>query len=165
MQYWRGDDGVGEENILNNIMKNLATTIMGIAMALASGCATLPPSDLTSIQGTWKGQEVRDGHSTTSWLTFDGQEVEFRPADHREWYKGTFTLRENTYPKQLIVRITDCQEFRKVGQQALEIYQLKPGPEEQGILVITANEPGNPQAPAGFGDRHAHQIVFSRESQ
>ena len=38
-----------------------------------------------------------------------------------------------------------------------------PDQPDQGTLVLTANAPGNPQPPAGFGDREARQIVFVKD--
>jgi uncharacterized protein (TIGR03067 family) len=144
-------------------MKTLLMALMLMTMALVSGCVTAPPPDLTAIQGTWKGQEVRNGQAVGSWLTFVGRELEFRPVDGRNWFKGTFSLRQNTDPKQLVIVITESSEVRNDGKTALALYELKQASEEQGTLVISLNEPGNPQAPEGFRDRRARQIVFTRQ--
>ena len=144
-------------------MKGIFTVAMLLGLALIAGCATAPPSDATAIQGTWKGQEVRNGQAVASWLSLVGREWEFRATDGREWDKGIYTLQEGTNPKQLQVVITGSSAAGRVGQTERAIYQLKQETEAAGTLVITANEPGNPQTPAGFGDRRARQIVFTRE--
>jgi len=144
-------------------MKNIFIAVACLGAALLSGCVTAPPSDATTIQGTWKGQEVRDGQAAASWLTLVGNELEFRGADHNEWYKGTYTLNEKTDPKQFIGTITFSPASAYVGKTVNAIYELIPGPQDQATLILTGNEPGDPQMPSGFADHHARQIVFTRD--
>jgi len=135
---------------------------MGLVLALLTGCTTVTLSDTDAIQGTWKGQELRHGEVTFSWLSIVGRDLEFRAANGKEWYKATITLQENTDPKQLTAVITQCPQAELVGQTVEAIYQLETDPQGGGRLVITGNAPGNPQRPTGFGDRQARQIIFIR---
>ena len=59
---------------LSPVMKNIFVTVIGLGMLLLAGCATGPASDATPIQGTWKGQEVRNGQAVFSYLTLAGNE-------------------------------------------------------------------------------------------
>jgi uncharacterized protein (TIGR03067 family) len=138
-------------------------SVLALGFALASGCSTLPPSDLTALQGTWQGQEIRNGQVTTSWLTIDGREMEFRPSDRRDWFQSTFTLRENTDPKQLTFVVTASPVTGEIGRATTAIYELKPLSDTQWTLVLTRHEPGDPRVPEGFNARRARQFVFTRE--
>jgi len=160
--------GGGGELMETNIMKITWLTVVGAGWMLVSGCASAPPPDSVTIQGSWLGQEVRNGRPLRSSLTLAGREWEFRGADLNDWCKGTYTLREDTTPKQLTVVITQCPRAQEVGEIIHAIYQVRPGPPtdqqpDQGTLILTANAPGNPQPPAGFGDRQARQIVFVKD--
>ena len=67
-----------------------------------------------------------------------GKNYEFRDdTDTNVWYKGTFSLREDTTPRQYIALISECPFPQYVGKTALAIYQI-----EGGTLTITGNEPG-----------------------
>jgi uncharacterized protein (TIGR03067 family) len=144
-------------------MKYLLMAFVCFGLVLVSGCTTVVPADFDSIQGTWKGQEVREGRSTLSFLTLTGRELEFRTANNQEWYKGTFHLGEKANPKQLVIVITQSSTPQSAGKTVNAIYELHTGfKPEDGNLVITGNEPGNPEIPTRFGARHARQIVFTR---
>jgi uncharacterized protein (TIGR03067 family) len=144
-------------------MKTHLLTLVIITFLVASGCATKRPADADAIQGTWKGQEVRQGGVAGSWLMLIGQEIEFRAVDGKEWYKGTYQTQASTDPKQLTAVIAQCPQAEYVGKTVLGIYQLETDGEGHGRLVITANEPGNPRRPTDFGDRQARQIIFTKE--
>jgi uncharacterized protein (TIGR03067 family) len=70
-------------------------------------------------------------------------------------YKATFTLREDTNPKQLIAVVTDCPFPQYVGKTSQAIYRI-----ENGTLTLAANEPGNPAVPANFDAPNARVILF-----
>ena len=134
--------------------------LAGLALAMLTGCATQKLDDTVAIQGTWKGQELRDGRVVLSWLSIVGRDLEFRAADGQEWYKATISLNENADPKQLTAVITQCPIPNYAGQTVAAIYQLQTDAEGHGRLVITANAPGDPHRPTGSGDRQARQIIF-----
>lgn len=144
-------------------MRTIFVVLAGLSLALLTGCTTVKLADADTIQGTWKGQELRAGQVTYSWLSIVGRELEFRSADRKEWYQGTFSLQENTDPKQLTAVIIQCPEPQLVGQSVAAIYKLETDAEGHGRLVITGNAPGNPQRPTGLGDRQARQIIFTRD--
>jgi hypothetical protein len=75
-----------------------------------------------------------------------------------EWYKATFTLREDMSPKQFVAVITECPAPQYVGKTANAIYRV-----ENGTLTTTGNEPGDPAMPAVFDAPGARLIVFKPE--
>lgn len=127
-------------------------------LVAASGCSKSHRSDSVALQGAWKGQETQANASGTPSLVLSGANLEFHGADANEWYKATFTLREDTNPKQLVAIITECPAPQYVGKTANAIYRV-----EDGTLTITGNEPGNPAMPATFDAPGARQIVFKPE--
>lgn len=88
-------------------------------------------------------------------LTVSGQNFEFRGGDPNEWYKGTFTLRENSNPKVLVAAITECPVDKYIGKTDYAIYRL-----ENGTLTLTAYEPGNPEAPSTFDAPETRRFTF-----
>jgi len=144
-------------------MKSILILLTGLSLVFLTGCTSVKPADSATIQGTWKGQELRAGQVLFSWLSIVGRDLEFRSADGREWYKGTLTLQENTDPKQLTALITQCPNSQYVGRTVAAIYQLQTDAQGHGRLVITANSPGDSQRPSGLGDRQARQIIFTKD--
>jgi uncharacterized protein (TIGR03067 family) len=145
-------------------MKSTPMFALCSACILLSGCsqshtpdsaATQKP-DSVVLQGTWTGQEVGAPTQGSPSLAFHGTNLEFHGANPQEWYKGSFTLREDTTPKQLEAVITDCPAPQYVGKTAHAIYKL-----EGGKLTLTGNEPGNPAVPASFNARGTREIVFT----
>jgi len=103
-------------------------------------------SDETAMQGTWKGKSVRDNPEHQVTFVISGKGFEFHDeTETNNWYKGTYTLKEDTTPKQFIAKITDCPFAQYVRKTSIAIYKI-----ENGILTITANEPGKEQIPADF---------------
>src|SRR5690349_17935506 len=129
---------------MNRLKSTLAFGLVSILVA-ASGCSKSQNSDSAVLQGTWKGNEIRSNAKGSASLVLSGANLEFRGADTNEWYKATFTLREDTNPKQLVAVITECPAPQYVGKTANAIYRV-----ENGTLTITGNEPGNPVMPATF---------------
>jgi uncharacterized protein (TIGR03067 family) len=137
-------------------MKNtLMMVLCGVGL-LASGCSKSHTSDASVLHGTWSGQEVGAKAQGSPSLTFEGTTLEFHGANPQEWYKATFTLREDTNPKQLEAVVTECPFPQYVGMTAHAIYKL-----EDGKFTLTGNEPGNPAVPASFDAPGARQIVFT----
>ena len=91
-------------------------------------------------------------------LVLDGTKMEFHGANTNEWYKATFSLREDTTPKQLDVVVTDCVFPKYVGKTAHGIYKI-----EDGKLTLAANEPGNPEVPTSFNAQSARKFVFTQK--
>ena len=123
---------------------------------LASGCSKSHTPDSITLHGTWSGQEVGAKTQGSPSLTFEGTTLEFHGANPQEWYKATFTLREDTNPKQLDAVVTDCPVPKYVGTTAHAIYKI-----EDGKFTLTGNEPGNPAVPTSFDAQGARQIVFT----
>ena len=115
-------------------------------------------SDAVTFQGTWSGREVAANRAGTASLLFDGTNFEFHGADSREWYKATFTLREDTTPRQLVAVITDCPFPQYVGQSSYAIYQV-----EGNTLTFAGNEPGRPLPPSSFDAAGARKFVFTKK--
>ena len=125
-----------------------------VALLVTAGCSKSQKSDSATLQGTWKGQEA-GANTEGPALVISGNALEFRGENPNEWYKATFTLREDTDPKQLVATITECPFPKYVGKTSQAIYRI-----ENGTLTIAGNEPGNPAVPAGFDAPGARVIVF-----
>ena len=137
-------------------MKNILMTLfcsVGILNAVAS---TLPQTDVQALQGKWTGQEVGAQVPGTSSLVIDGTKLEFVGANTNEWYKATFTLRDDTTPKQFVAVITDCPVPQFIGKTSHAIYKI-----ENGKFTLTGNEPGNPAVPESFDATEARELVFT----
>jgi len=141
---------------INQRMKNTLMMLLCSVGILGSACSKAHISDASTLHGTWNGQEVGAKTQGTPSLAFEGTTLEFHGANPQEWYKATFTLRENTNPKQLDAVVTDCPVPKYVGKTAHAIYKL-----EDGKLTLTGNEPGNPAVPASFEAPGARQIIFT----
>ena len=138
--------------------KNILGFVPVVALLWASGCATLQPSDLTSIQGTWKGQEL-GGHTEGSrYLIISGRTIEFQGANNDDWCRGTFTLREDENPRQIIGIITQCHQREYIGKATRGIYQL-----DGDTLTVAGYEPGTPDVPSSFDAPRARHFVLQRD--
>ncbi len=141
---------------------------IGFAVALASlasrdskadsapaDSSTPAKSATTAFEGFWNGQDVTPGQSEAVTLKVSGHALEYRGADTNDWLEGTFTLKEDTAPRQFIGIITNCASPDDIGKKCLAIYKL-----ENGTLTITGNAPGDPNFPAAFDAPGARQFVF-----
>ena len=116
-------------------------------------------SDETAIQGTWKGRSVRDNPEHQVVFVVSGKHFNFRDeTETNNWYKGTFTLKEDTAPRQFIAKVTECPFPQYVGKTSMAIYKI-----EKGLLTITANEPGKEGAPADFDSAEAACIEVRKK--
>jgi uncharacterized protein (TIGR03067 family) len=134
-------------------------SLVSIAVLLgASGCSTLHKSDSATLQGTWKGQEIGAGTEGECALVISGKGLEFRGANPNDWYKGTFSLREDVNPKQVLFSITECPAPRYNGKTTCALYRI-----ENGTLTFAANEPGSPEAPSSFDAPDTRRFVLKKE--
>jgi len=83
--------------------------------------------------------------------------LEFRGADTNEWYKGTFTLREDQNPKQLLGVIAACPAPNYIGKTVYAIYRI-----EAGTLTLAGNEPGNAEVPKSFDGPGSRKFVLKK---
>ena len=111
--------------------------------------------DTVALQGTWTGRELSADSDAPVHLIVTGKNFEFHGADTNEWYKGTFTLRDDSEPKVMIAMITECPAEKYVGKTDYALYQL-----QNGTLTLTAHEPGNPDVPASFDAPETRRFVF-----
>jgi uncharacterized protein (TIGR03067 family) len=136
-----------------------ALSLVSIAgLLVVSACSTLNKSDLASLQGTWRGNEIGGRTEGTCFLVIAGNNVEFRGADTNEWIKGTFSLREDTNPRQMISLATACSYPPAVGQTVCAIYRI-----DSGTLKLAASEPGNPDGPSGFDVPGTRRFEFRKK--
>ena len=84
--------------------------------------------------------------------------MEFHDANTNIWYKATFSLHEDTVPKQTDILIADCFDHVYIGKKAHAIYKVA-----DGTLTFTINPPGSPATPASFDDQEATRYVFTRK--
>jgi len=124
-------------------------------VAQKAQAAAVNKSDSEALQGTWKGQELGGDAEGDCYLIVSGKDFEFRGPDTNEWYKGTFTLREDAKPKQLLGSVTECCAPQYVGKMSHAIYRI-----EGDKLTLTAKAPGDPELPSGFDDNEARRFVF-----
>jgi uncharacterized protein (TIGR03067 family) len=135
--------------------------ILGLAigvMLLGTGCSTPRNSDSAALQGAWKGEELGGHTNAPCYLVVSKKNFEFRGADANDWYKGTFSLREETTPKQLIGVVTQCPSHNYVGKTTWGIYQIA-----NGALTFAVHEPGNAEPPSSFDAPDARRFAFKRE--
>jgi uncharacterized protein (TIGR03067 family) len=153
-------------------MKKTIPILLSIAALFAAGCSTPSKSNpaaapegsapskphLTALEGSWHGNELTPDHQGPASITFSGQTLEFHGADAGDWCKGTFILRDNTDPKQLVGAITDCPSADAVGKAVYAIYKI-----ENGSLTISGNAPGDLNIPAVFDASGTRQFVLKRD--
>jgi uncharacterized protein (TIGR03067 family) len=126
-----------------------------VQVAETQSKAKAPQSDSAALQGTWTGKELSADSDDPCRLVVSGQTFEFHGPDANEWYKGTFTLREDSNPKVMVAAITECPVEKFNGKTDYAIYRL-----DNGTLTLTACEPGNPEVPAGFDAPETRRFVF-----
>lgn len=129
-----------------------------IAILLAVGCSTLHRSDSARLQGRWLGKEVRGKTEAVCHAVVIGDTAEFWGADTNEWYKATFTLREDTNPRQIVCMTTGSSYAPMVGKPRYGIYRF-----ENGMVRLTINEFENPTVPSGFDAEGGRQFEFRRQ--
>jgi uncharacterized protein (TIGR03067 family) len=132
-----------------------AASAQPIGSSATQSSAKAAPSDSAALQGTWTGKELSADSDDACRLVVSGQSFEFHGADPNEWYKGTFTLREDSNPKVMVAAITECPVEKYNGKTDYAIYRL-----ENGTLTLTAYEPGNPEVPSGFDAPETRRFVF-----
>ncbi len=138
-------------------MKNTMTIVLLGALCLGAGCSTLHKSDSDLLQGTWNGHEICRSPEAPCRVIISGNTLEFRGASANDWCKGTFTLRADTNPKQLVGVMSECGNPRYVGQTVHAIYKL-----EGNTLTLAGNAPGNPDAPASFEAGGSRTLVLKK---
>ena len=142
---------------LNVIMKSKIMTFLSAAVILIVGCSQHQKSDVVTLQGTWKGPQIHVNHQCS--LVISGSNYEIQDdEDTNAWNKGTFTLREDTNPRQCIFVISECHLPQFVGKTIMAIYRL-----EGGTLTITWNAPGNTTAPSAFDVHGAACMELKRQ--
>jgi hypothetical protein len=136
-------------------MKRLIIITMVLA---AAGCSTLRKSDSASLQGTWQGKEIGGKTQGFCFVVVSGDTAEFRGADTNEWYKATFTLREDTDRKQIVCVTTGSSYPPMIGKPRYGIYRIK-----DGVVRLTINEFDNPSVPSSFHAPGARQFEFRKK--
>jgi len=75
-----------------------------------------------------------------------------------DWCKGTFTLREDANPKQLIGVFSECDDPQYVGKTLLAIYRI-----EANTLTLAGSAPGSAEAPASFEADGCRKLVLRKQ--
>jgi uncharacterized protein (TIGR03067 family) len=138
--------------------KDILRFVSIVALLGAAGCATLHQSESAALQGTWKGQEIGGNTEGSRYLIISGNMIEFQGANNDDWCRGTFTLREDTNPRQIVGTVTQCHSPRYIGKTARAIYRV-----EGDTLTVTGYDPGNPEVPSGFDAPGARHFVLKRD--
>jgi uncharacterized protein (TIGR03067 family) len=131
---------------------------VSIALIFASGCATPTKPNSTVLEGSWNGHDITPGREGTASLLVSGHTLEFHGADPNDWLKGTFTLRDDTNPRQCNGVVIECPQADYVGKNFYSIYKI-----ENGTLTATGNEPGNTNIPSAFDDPASRQLIFKHD--
>jgi uncharacterized protein (TIGR03067 family) len=143
-------------------MKNKIMTVLCGAAILMTGCSRQQKSDTVTLQGTWNGPQIHANPKVPEHpcsLVISGGNYEFEDElDTNAWNKGTFTLREDTNPRQFIAVIGECHVPPLVGKTVMAIYRL-----EGDTLTMTWSAPGKTEAPAAFDARGAARMEFKRQ--
>jgi uncharacterized protein (TIGR03067 family) len=135
----------------------LSLTVVTLLVSFTPCLGAENKSDSVALQGKWQG--FQNGQSNVvGTLSLSGKNLDFHSADGKEWYIGTFTLHEDSNPKQMIVAITESSEPKCVGKTANAIYRF-----ENKTLTIAGNEPGNAAVPASFDAPGAEVIDFKKQ--
>jgi uncharacterized protein (TIGR03067 family) len=139
-------------------MRNTLTIVLCGVSILASGCSKSHQPDSLALQGTWSGLWVGHEKQGLHSLVLKGTTFEYHGARPADWEKATFSLREDTTPKQLDAVVTDCPAPDYVGKTIHMIYKI-----EGGKLTLGANKPGNLEAPASFDADGTRIFVFTKK--
>jgi len=135
-------------------MRTLFLTMMVVA---ASGCSTLRTSDSSILQGTWQASEI-GGKGEVCRIVISGETAEFCGADTNQWFKATFTIRPDTNPRQVVFVTTASSYPPDVGSIRYAIYRT-----EDGIIRLTASEPGNANMPSDFSVPDTRQFELMKK--
>ena len=95
---------------------SVGVVVFGCSKSRTADSVALQRPDSEVLHGTWSGKEVGAEIQGSPSLTFEGTKLEFHGANTQEWYKATFTLREDTIPKQLEAVVTECPAPQYVGK-------------------------------------------------
>jgi uncharacterized protein (TIGR03067 family) len=125
------------------VLYSISILIYGHSKSHASAIATKKP-DLDFLQGTWKMRLGFRRQGMPS-FTFNSTNMEYHGAIPQVWYKATFTLQEDMYPKRLEAVLTDCPHPKQVGGTFHAIYKI----EDDG-LTLTAFGPEDSSWPSNF---------------
>jgi uncharacterized protein (TIGR03067 family) len=129
-----------------------------VELSASTNVVTLDKSDEAFFQGAWKGRTLKSEPEHQCTFAVSGKTFEFHDqTDTSVWYKGTFSLRQDTTPRQFISQITVCPFPQYVGKTSMAIYRI-----ENGVLFITGNEPGKSELPTAFDDPDAAQVELRR---
>ena len=140
-------------------MKNKIMAVLAGAAILTAGCAQHQKPDATTLQGTWNGRQLNNTSDHQCSLIISGNNYEFQDeADSNSWNKGTFTLREDTNPRQYIAVVSECHVPQFEGKTVMAIYRL-----ENDTLTMASSAPGKSEAPAAFDARGVAQMEFKRK--
>ena len=149
-------------------MKNFqiaSAAFLATAILVLAGCANhhgldvVRLSDSSRMQGAWTGRELaaKPEGEGPSHFTIAGDAFEFRGTNTNEWYKGTFTLRENANPKQILITVKDTPSTKFIGKTSHGIYRF-----DGDKFILTANAPGDEDWPAAFGVEASLTIEFTK---
>jgi uncharacterized protein (TIGR03067 family) len=100
------------------------------------------PGGDDNLLGTWVGTEI--GGSAVWSFTFNATSATVT-TDSVEAYTGTWSATPTADPKQLSLKITQCDYPAYVGQTSKAIYKI-----ESDLLTFAGNEPGVAATPTSF---------------
>lgn len=108
--------------------------------ATNQGTATL----LERLQGTWEGRFGQE-HVQKVTITIAGNSLRYHGQTTNDWYETTFTLPEETVPRQLRATITACHQTNDIGAVVRAIVKI-----EEGTLTLVGIQDRDKEPPKDF---------------
>jgi uncharacterized protein (TIGR03067 family) len=104
-----------------------AVALLSAVSFVAGQSVKTRDAELKRLQGYWEGE----GAGGKCSITITGDSLHYRAGSN--WFKTTFTLPENTEPRQLHATIKDTTPTNSIGTVVTAIYKM-----EDGTLTISA---------------------------
>ena len=129
-----------------------------LAIAVVASCSRQTPASTASLDGNWTGFDAGQPTEKCT-LAITGTQFNYHGAQSNDWCRGTFTLNEQTQPKQMDMTVQEISAPEYVGKTVLVVYELN-GDE----LKVAAAEPGKNMRPARMaGEQGVRVFSFKRD--
>ena len=137
--------------------------LLGVMFMLTYSCkkenknSGTPAATTTDMEGTWVGKEIGGSNETFTVICNKNSNSTSSPS---EWYTGTFSVHGTTYPKDLDVKISQCNYTPYIGKTSLCLYKIS-----NDSLFMASNEPGNTIRPTSLaGSNDTRFFIFLRQN-
>lgn len=131
--------------------------LFSVMLLAGPGCSTVQKSDSAVLQGSWRATEI-GGKGEVCRIVISGEIAEFHGADPNQWFKAAFRILPDTDPRQVIFVTTESSYPPDAGSTRYAIYRV-----EDGLIRLTATEPGNPNMPSAFDAPDTRQFELRKK--